>query len=102
MSLPITPITAVSALLAEKTFAASSPPQAVKAVPPPPPPPPPPQDIVSLSGTIKVLQSEGKSPAQIALTLGVPQQTIAIDLGTSFIETRLAAAPTIPVTPTIA
>jgi hypothetical protein len=57
---------------------------------------------VTLSSSIKELQSEGESPTQISLVLGVPLQTVSIDLGSSFIEATLAAAPDIrTVTPVV-
>jgi hypothetical protein len=56
---------------------------------------------VTLTSAIKQLQSQGESPDQIAQTLGLPLQTVSIDLGTSFIEATLAAAPDIPSTPSV-
>jgi len=53
--------------------------------------------VVTLTSSIKELQSEGESPTQISLVLGVPLQTVSIDLGSSFIEATLAAAPDIPI-----
>jgi hypothetical protein len=57
--------------------------------------------VVTLSSSIKELKSEGESPTQISLVLGVPIQTVSIDLGTSFIEATLAAAPDIPSVPPV-
>lgn len=96
MSLQISSVGIPPVLLAENTSTNNPHTAAAKVAAPPPPPPPPPKDTVSLSGTIKVLQSEGESPVQIAQALGLPLQTVSIDLGTSFIEATLAAAPTIP------
>jgi hypothetical protein len=42
------------------------------------------------------LQSQGDSITEIAYTLGVPVQTVSVDLGTALIEASVAAAPTIP------
>jgi hypothetical protein len=56
---------------------------------------------VTLTSSIKQLQSEGESPTQISLVLGVPIQTVSIDMGSSFIEATLAAAPDIPSVPSI-
>jgi hypothetical protein len=59
------------------------------------------QDAVqlSLSQSIHQLQAQGDSPTQIAVALGVPLQTVSVDLGTYLIESTLASAPTLPVTP---
>lgn len=100
MSLDITSVGTVPVLPAENTPTSTSKPVAAKvAAPPPPPPPPPPQKDtvkVSLAGTIQELQHQGDSPAQIAQTLGLPLQTVSIELGSYFIESTLAAAPTLP------
>lgn len=72
----------------------------VAAPPPPPPPPPPPKDVVqlSLASEISRLKYEGDSTVQISQELGVPVQTISVYLGSSFLETTLASAPSVPET----
>jgi len=55
--------------------------------------------LLSLSENIHQLQGQGDSPTQIAVTLGVPLQTVSVDLGTYLIESTLASAPTLKVQP---
>ena len=96
MSISVSPISV--AAVSPVDSVSSSTQSASKTPPPPPPPPPPPKDTVELSldANIKVLQSQGDSVTEIAYTLGVPLQTVSIDLGTALLEASVAAAPTIP------
>ena len=100
MSLEITSVGTAPVLPAENTPTSTTKPVAarVAAPPPPPPPPPPPKDTVEISvaSSIKELQYLGDSPSQIAQSLGLPLQTVSIDLGSYFIQATLAAAPTLP------
>jgi hypothetical protein len=96
MSLEISPAGASTFASAESLAASALPASNPKS--PPPPPPPPAHDAVqiSLSASIHQLQAQGESPTQISLALGVPLQTVSVDLGTYLIESTLASAPTLP------
>jgi DNA-binding NarL/FixJ family response regulator len=93
MSISVSPIS-VAAVSPVDSISSST--QSASKTPPPPPPPPADTVELSLDANIKVLQSQGDSVTEIAYTLGVPVQTVSIDLGTALIEASVASAPTIP------
>lgn len=92
----VSPVENIAALSGQSAQASHS--SAAK-TPPPPPPPPPIEDTVklTLAASVAKLESEGDSPIEISQALGVPLQTVSIDLESSVIEAALAAAPTIPI-----
>jgi hypothetical protein len=100
MSIEVTPLAVAPVFPVQDTSSPST--QSTTKTPPPPPPPPPtppPKDTVeiSLAATIKVLKSQGDSIVEISQRLGVPVQTVSVDLGSALIEASLASAPTLPV-----